>query len=87
MNRNDIRTVQQALYYITECTLATVDHMNTIKSKSKSEFDRQVDIAQIAVNNIIAFAPTEKTGCSRLDEVMEFGGDVSKWIHGINSGE
>lgn len=44
-----VRTVEQALAYITDCTLATVSHMAMHKSRPKGEYKRQIAIAQTAV--------------------------------------
>ena len=48
MRKQDVRTIEQAMAYITDCCLATVGHMATLKSKSKSEFRRHIAIAQTA---------------------------------------
>nr|DAP84385.1 MAG TPA: hypothetical protein [Caudoviricetes sp.] len=50
-----IITIEQSLLYLADCTLATVSSMAMKKSKSKSEFDRQISIAQYAVDSIKAF--------------------------------
>ena len=41
-----VRTKEDALLYLVECTLATVNHMAMRMSKSKSEYQRQISIAQ-----------------------------------------
>lgn len=48
MRKCDVRTPEEALVYITDCCLATVGHMATLKSRKKSEFERQISIAQTA---------------------------------------
>jgi len=48
MHHSRVCTPEQALSYLTECSLATVSHMSMLKSKSKSEFERQISIAQRA---------------------------------------
>lgn len=48
MRECDVRTPEQALVYITDCNLATVSHMAMLKSRKKGEFERQINIAQIA---------------------------------------
>ena len=46
MRHCDIRNSEQALAYIVDCTLATVGYMATLKNKSKSQYKRQIAIAQ-----------------------------------------
>lgn len=48
MRHSHVETPEQALLYLTECSLATVEHMSMLKSKSKSEYGRQILIAQRA---------------------------------------
>lgn len=49
MNKHDVRDTGQALAYIIDCTLATVCDLASKKSKSKSEFARQMSIAQTGI--------------------------------------
>ncbi len=53
--RHLVRTPEQALLYLAECTLATVADMAAKKTKSKGEFKRQIAIAQSAVDWIRDF--------------------------------
>ncbi len=46
MRADQVASAEEALAYITDCNLATVSHMALLRSKSKSEFRRQIDIAQ-----------------------------------------
>lgn len=50
MQATDVRQAGQALAYITNCTLATVCTMALKKSRPKYEFERQVEIAQRAID-------------------------------------
>ena len=50
MKQHLVKTPEQALQYLADCTLATVALMATKKSKSKSELRRQIAIAQTAVD-------------------------------------
>ena len=56
MMKHLVRTPEQALIYLADCTLATVADMAMKKSKSKSEFKRQISIAQTAVDWIKDFS-------------------------------
>ena len=46
MIASKVRTPEEALVYIVDCTLATVGHQAGLKSKSLSEYRRQIAIAQ-----------------------------------------
>jgi hypothetical protein len=48
MRACDVKTPAQALAYITDCNLATLEHMASCKSRKKGEFYRQIKIAQKA---------------------------------------
>ena len=48
MKEHEVRTPEQALVYITNCCLATVESLAMLKSKSKYEYKRQISIAQKA---------------------------------------
>jgi len=50
MRECDVRTIAQALAYVTDCNLATVCNMASKKSRPKHEYDRQINIAQKAIN-------------------------------------
>lgn len=41
-----VRTKEDALVYLVECALATVSSMAMLRSKRKSEYQRQIGIAQ-----------------------------------------
>lgn len=49
MYKDNVRNPEQALAYITDCTLATVVHMAMRKSRPKHEYARQKAIAQRAI--------------------------------------
>lgn len=50
MRRADVRTPADALLYLTDCTLATVEGLAMRKSAPKGELKRQIEMAQTAVN-------------------------------------
>lgn len=50
MSPEEIRTAEEALSYMVGCTLATVEDMAMKKSRSKSEYERQILIAQRGVD-------------------------------------
>ncbi len=63
-----IRTPEQALVYLVDCTLATVSHMAMLKSRSKSEYQRQIAIAQSGIDWIKDFKI--ETDSSRIVDVL-----------------
>lgn len=50
MFKDRVRTSEEALVYITDCTLATVSGMAMTKSRKKGEYQRQIAIAQTAID-------------------------------------
>lgn len=78
MMKNNVRTPEQALAYLTDCTLATVCDLAGKKSAPKWETERQISIAQTAIDWMRAFRID--SGRTRSTEVInEFGGSVSAW--------
>lgn len=79
MDKNNIRTSNDALIYLTDCTLATVEGMAIKKSRLKSEFIRQISITQVGMDYIIytkIIFPNE----SRIREIIFMhNGSVAKW--------
>ena len=47
MRKENVKTIQQAFAYSTDCALATVEDLAMKKSGSESEFKRHIDIAQV----------------------------------------
>ena len=77
--RHLVRTPEQALEYLADCTLATVADMAMKKSKSKSEFQRQIEIAQSAVDWLKAFNAKIEIG-SRVYDVLSLADQkVETW--------
>lgn len=76
-SRDRVQTPEQALAYMTDCTLATVEDMASIKSRRKGEFKRQIRIAQQGVNWMIVMdIPAAGT---RAEDVAKHRGSVEKW--------
>lgn len=55
MRKDQVRDAGQALAYVIDCTLATVCSLAMKKSRSQSEFERQIAIAQTAINWALQF--------------------------------
>ena len=79
---NKIRTTEDMLIYITDCTLATVEYMASLKSKSKSksEFIRQITIAQKSIDYMKSTGINIPIGERSRDVVDNYHGSVSDWI-------
>jgi hypothetical protein len=76
MRKEQVHDPAQALAYVTDCTLATVCDLAMKKSKSKSEFARQMSIAQTAVDWMIAMK-VDFTGTRAVDVCK--AGSVVAW--------
>lgn len=76
--KHRVRTPEQALLYLADCTLATVSSMAMKKSRSKSEFERQINIAQSAVDWIRDFNIEIEIG-SRAHEIISNKISVKQW--------
>lgn len=84
MMKHLVRTPEQALLYLADCTLATVADMAMKKSKSKSEFQRQIAIAQSAVDWIKSFNIKIEID-SRIYDVLALPDQkVETWIRSYN---
>lgn len=73
--RNNPTSEGEALAYITDCTLATVCHMAFKKSRPKGEYERQIGIAQKALDSMRRFG-TDYNLTRATDVVRGFGGSV-----------
>jgi hypothetical protein len=79
-----VRTPEQALLYLADCTLATVADMAMKKSKSKHEFQRQIAIAQSAIDWLKDFNVPIEVG-SRVDHVLSLPDQkVETWSKSYN---
>lgn len=61
-------TIEDALAYFTECNLATLDHLHSIKRSSKSERQRQSNICDSMVRACRDFGIDARRTQSRLSE-------------------
>lgn len=82
MMKRDVRSLEQALAYITDCTLATVCDLAMKKSKSKSEYVRQQSIAQTAIDWGVEMGVDFST--TRAAAVIE-AGSVKAWAERFES--
>jgi len=78
MLKVQVRTAEQAFAYVTDCTLATVSSMAMKRSKGKGEYQRQISIAQTAVDWMReqGLSPYDTRACEVIDA---YDGSVSAW--------
>ena len=82
MTKNRIRSVEDALVYITECNLATVEMLAMKKNPPKGEFQRQIDIAQLAIYNMIDYDVDFSD--TRADDTI-LAGNVKTWAFDMHN--
>lgn len=75
--QREINNEGMALAYITDCTLATVESLAILSKPPKRELERQIEIAQKAINWMDQFG-TDYSG-TRANDVKKSGGKVSEW--------
>jgi hypothetical protein len=75
--KNYVKTPEQAIAYLVDCSLATVCHMAMLKSRKIGEYERQISIAQTGINWIKEFKiDAAKT---RANEIIVSNISVAEW--------
>lgn len=75
-----VHTPEQAVIYLTDCTLATVAMMASKKSRSKCEYQRQISIAQDGFNWSLSYIESDTDKNSRAADIRDnYGGSVADW--------
>jgi len=65
---------EEALCYMVECTMATLEHLKSVKSSSKSEIRRHEAIVESGLRNCEVFKLKEaahKARCGRVEKAIE----------------
>ncbi len=76
--KDQVKTSQQAIVYLADCTLATVASMAMKKSRPVFEYKRQIQIAQSAVDFINLFlCDCDGTRAQTVKNL--YGGNVRDW--------
>jgi len=76
----NLRSQEDALAYLTECTLATVCHMAGLSKPPKGELSRQISIAQTGIDWVKTMVePGDRYGCGRVQEIIDEGISVETW--------
>lgn len=79
MLKSSVKTSDDALIYLTDCNLATVADMAMKKSKSKHEFQRQISIAQTAIDWVLKFGINVEKGTRVYDIISSPDQSVETW--------
>jgi len=80
MRSSEVINPEQALLYLLDCNLATVEYYSTVKKISKSEFKRQIEIAQKTLDWVCAFR-IELESNSRAKEIKDnCNHSVEEWL-------
>jgi len=79
LSEKTIRTLDEALEYMTECTLATVSDLAMKKSRSNSEFKRQKLIAQTGINLIKKLGVSPYPYSRVYKVLLMFDNTVESW--------
>lgn len=82
MNRYTIENANQALAYVVDCHLATLEELARAKSPPKYEFQRQLSIAQSSINWMVQFKVDFSD--TRAIDVQE-AGSVIAWVNQLRS--
>ncbi|MCC5612524.1 hypothetical protein LC612_38985 [Nostoc sp. CHAB 5834] len=81
--RSDIREVEQAFGYLTDCLLATIEGMALAKTRPQKILRQQIACAQLALDVCMTF---ERLPVSRATEIIGAGQTVIQWAELINLG-
>ena len=80
MSLNNIQTTEDALEFMIECTLATVDDLSMKKKPPVGEYSRQIRIAQRGLDHL----PDSRSCSGRTHNVIHvFGRSVSRYADSI----
>lgn len=77
MDKHSVRSAEEALAYLTDCTLATVTDLASLARPPKHELQRQIDIAQSAIAWMDRFGVDYSS--TRAMDVKALGGNVAVW--------
>ena len=70
----------EAMAYLVECTLATVQDLAGRSRPPKGELARQISIAQTGIDWVKTFVkPGDRCGCGRVQEIIDRGLTVQTW--------
>lgn len=78
MRHHSVKNSEQALVWMTDCTLATVEGLAMRSRPPKGELDRQIEIAQQGIDWIkqMGITPTDRPA-----EIIEKNVSVREWAN------
>lgn len=76
LTNKTLRSSEEALTYLVECTLATVQDLAGRSRPPKGELARQISIAQTGIDWV---RPGDRCGCGRVQEIIDRGVTVQEW--------
>lgn len=80
LTNKTLRSSEEALTYLVECTLATVQDLAGRSRPPKGELARQISIAQTGIDWVRTFVrPGDRCGCGRVQEIIDRGLTVQAW--------
>lgn len=80
LTNKTLRSSEEALTYLVECTLATVQDLAGRSRPPKAELARQISIAQTGIDWVRTFVrPGDRCGCGRVQEIIDRGLTVQAW--------
>lgn len=77
MTKDRINSIEDALAYLVDCTLATVEDFCLKKRVVKSDFERHILIAQTALDSAVRFG--SNLSGTRGEEIVSTGLTVEQW--------
>lgn len=90
MTYEKVKNPNDALVYVTECTLATIEWMALKKNRPKHEYERQIEIAEKAILWIRQYDVSIEPGSRVYDVLITSTRTVTEWEkefrqkHGVN---
>jgi hypothetical protein len=80
MRKEDVRSPTDAVIYLVDCTLATVEMLALRKNPPRTEYLRQIEIAQVGISWLEEYdVPTKSSKISsRINEICGKQ-TVSEW--------
>lgn len=80
LTNDTVGSREDALIYLTECTLATIQSLAMMSRPPKLELERQISIAQVGINWCKGIEGLEKwRGIGRVQEIINRGVTVKEW--------
>lgn len=86
LTSSTLNNEREAFVFLAECTLATISSLATRSRPPKGELNRQISMAQTAINWIRAIErekDREWSGASRVEKILDNNLSVSDWANSL----